>query len=219
MALAACTHGRPAPGTVSPSPASPQRSEAAQSVKLAPLPRAAVVQCRGEPHLRPACPTTAPVGIGGGGRVFRQGHHWTFTAEGGVSYGNPRRDRPPAFVHTVVQGDDLSDVFETFTYLRSLVVHPRGGLMLDRERLRLARLGLAGETPQALYLGRVTWNGRIGDLVLAPPFEYSDTIHADHLIFRWADHGYEYAMSLHAWEPFLEAVAALRAMVDSLPRR
>ncbi len=149
--------------------------------------------------------------------VFRQGKHWTFTVQAGTSHGDPRKDRPPGFVHVVVQGGDLSDAFETFTYRRSRPVELTDGLMLSPERERLARLGLSGRTPQGLYLGAVTWGSRTGDLVLAPSFEYSDSIHADHVLFVWTDRGRGYAVSLHAWEPFLQAVSALRRMVASLP--
>ena len=41
----------------------------------------------------------------------------------------------------------------------------------------------------------------------------------NHLIFRWREHGRTYALGLHAWEPLSEAVATLRAIVDSLPRQ
>lgn len=62
------------------------------------------------------------------------------------------------------------------------------------------------------------WGGKSSTLVLAPAFKYVESIHAGHLIFRWREGGSEYGTSLHAWEPFLETVYALRAVVESASR-
>ena len=41
----------------------------------------------------------------------------------------------------------------------------------------------------------------------------------DHLIFHWKASGVEYMISLHGWEPFLQVVATLRAIVASTGQR
>jgi hypothetical protein len=66
-------------------------------------------------------------------------------------------------------------------------------------------------------LGDARWNGRSGRLVLAPPYPRGG-INGNHLLFRWREGGTRYQLSLHAWEPLTETVAALRAIVGSLPR-
>jgi hypothetical protein len=171
---------------------------------------------------REACPARVPSFEAAELRSdsFRQGRHWTFTAEGGSGpYTNPSKNRPPGFIHLVVQGGDLSDSFETFTYATSEIFLVRDGLMQSAARRRLGALGQSGETPEGIFLGERRWAGRQGELVLAPSFIYSDSIHADHLIFLWGSDGRDYALSLHAWEPFTECVATLQAVVDSLNER
>ena len=190
------------------------------AVDLAPLPDDAAATCQRVPQLRAVCPALIPAfeGVALRSSTFRQGRHWTFTSEGGTGpYANPRRNRPPGFVHVVAQSGELSDAFETFTYTTSDFVTVRDGLMGSAERRRLAALGRSGETPMGLFLGKRTWNRHHGGLVLAPPFTAIDSIHADHLIFLWRSDGRDRAVSLHAWEPFTESLATLRAVVDSMP--
>jgi hypothetical protein len=82
-----------------------------------------------------------------------------------------------------------------------------------RPRNGLVRLGRV----DPVFLGRVRWGGRPGVLILAPPYLYGGQA-GNHLIFRWREGRRTYHLSLHAWEPFLETVATLRAIVASLPR-
>jgi hypothetical protein len=91
---------------------------------------------------------------------------------------------------------------------------PNDGLTRSEERNRLLN-----RIPQAVFLGRVTWGGIEGLVVLAPPYNAVSSIHGDHLIFRWSVGGTEYALSLHAWEPFSKSFATLQAMVESLQAR
>lgn len=58
---------------------------------------------------------------------------------------------------------------------------------------------------------------KAGTLALAPPYLYAGMA-GNHLIFRWRQNGRSYALSLHAWEPFLETVATLRAIIESIAR-
>lgn len=65
-----------------------------------------------------------------------------------------------------------------------------------------------------LFLGRVTWGGHEGVLVLAPPFPRGG-LQGNHLIFSWGEGSK--AVSLHGWEPFEEVPTVLRAIVESIP--
>ena len=107
LILAGCTQASTSSGERLSSPHSPGTNRA---VKLVSLDQTALAACRTHRQLRPACPRLAPMGVGTGADVFRQGQHWTFSIGGGTSYANPHRDRPPAFVHLVVQGDDLAEL-------------------------------------------------------------------------------------------------------------
>lgn len=176
--------------------------------------------CQQERVLVPACPIEMPVTEQADFRfqTFEQGRHWTFTAEvGSGPYRDPSDNEPPGFVHVVVQGGDLSDAFETFMYSTMKSFEPRDGLMGSDERERRAALGQMGQTPMGLFLGTETWDGLTGEIVLAPPFTAVDSIHADHVMFVWHVSGLDYVLSLHAWEPFTQSVATLRAVVASLP--
>jgi hypothetical protein len=79
---------------------------------------------------------------------------------------------------------------------------PRNGLM------RLARA-------RPISFGRVRWSGLSGDLFLAPSYPRGGML-GNHLVFRWGSER-RYVVSLHAWEPLLEAEATLRAIVGSTP--
>jgi hypothetical protein len=57
----------------------------------------------------------------------------------------------------------------------------------------------------------------VGSLILAPPYLYGGMA-GNHLIFRWNEGGRSYAVSIHAWEPFLATVETLRRIVQSIPR-
>jgi hypothetical protein len=80
------------------------------------------------------------------------------------------------------------------------------------------RDGLLEERRRAyLSLGRATWAGRRGELLLAPPFPRGG-IEANHLVFRWRDGDAARRVSLHGWEPFTEVRPVLRAVVESIPK-
>jgi len=115
-------------------------------------------------------------------------------------HGDPAKNRPPAFVHVVVEGGDLEASFE-FTR--------RSGTATTRT---LSRPRAAG-----LVLAHPRWGGRAGTLFLAPSFDRSSTIHGDHLVFVWREGGTEHLVSLHGWAPIEQARATLRAMVESIP--
>jgi hypothetical protein len=78
-------------------------------------------------------------------------------------------------------------------------------------------VGPMSERPGSQHLGSRMWNGREGELVLAPPYPIGG-MEGDHLIFKWAEGGLDHSLSLHAWEPLVDTEATLRAIVESLPQ-
>jgi hypothetical protein len=68
--------------------------------------------------------------------------------------------------------------------------------------------------PRALFLGHVRWGRQAGELILAPSYPAGGMM-GDHLIFYFRARGHDYLLSLHGWEPFLQVVATLRAVVLS----
>jgi hypothetical protein len=121
-----------------------------------------------------------------------------FSLQWGAEHpGEPERDRPPSTVHVVVSAAVRH---------RGPVTRPaslRDGLLTERRRTYLT-------------LGRATWAGRRGVLLLAPPFPRGG-IEANHLVFRWSAGGTARQVSLHGWEPFTEVPGVLRAVVASIP--
>jgi hypothetical protein len=150
-------------------------------------------------------------------RTFLQGNLDTFNVETGGSRRAPSLNRPPAFVHIVLQTGDLTQVFETFVIPPGAPPElPRDDLMMSEERQAGYPLPGSGKIPQGLFLGTAQWNGRTGRLLLVPPFEVAASIHGDHLLFLWSEADQDFGLSLHAWEPFTEVVSTLREVVDSL---
>ncbi|MGH7717325.1 MAG: hypothetical protein ACREON_00570 [Gemmatimonadaceae bacterium] len=90
----------------------------------------------------------------------------------------------------------------------------RDGLL----RSEAAKSAWSRRIPASLFLGRRDWADDSGTLVLVPPSEFVDSIHAGHLAYRWKSGGSDIVVSLHAWEPFLETEAALRLIVESIDR-
>jgi hypothetical protein len=185
-------------------------------VPLVEAPPKVLARCTRFHDLRPACPRLLPA-LGANeyrASTFSAGPYRTITAEGGTLHTDPYSDRPPSFTHVVAQSGALSVAFETFLFPREGVIFsPVDGLMVSETRLALASKRL----PEGVFLGTAEWNGRIGTLVVVPPFDEVGSIHADHVVFRWGEAPVEYALSLHAWEPFSEVMPTLRAIVESLP--
>jgi hypothetical protein len=72
----------------------------------------------------------------------------------------------------------------------------------------------ARDRRSALFLGHVRFGRRSGTLVLAPSYPLGGMV-GDHLIFYWRTNGIDHMLTLHSWEPFLQVVATLRALVAS----
>lgn len=163
-------------------------------------------KCRSSPLLRRVCPRVIPR-VPGWLTYPRYGNpvDTTFGIEHGGEYpGKPELNRPPALVHVeIAAGRPGTNVASEWTAGEN--VRPRNGLV------RRAR-------KNALSLGRARWGGRAGEILLGPPFPAGGSL-GNHLVFRWRERGLEYLVTLHAWEPLMETVKTLRAMVESLPRR
>jgi hypothetical protein len=219
MSAMSCTSsdGYPPPGATPPNGPTPLPS----AVAMVAAPPSLLAQCLQLAQLRAACPRELPAVDGShySGEPVAQGtRHQTFNIAVGTGTSYPEGNSPRTFLHVVIQGGDLATALGGFTYrVAGYPTSPKDGLMRSPERMRLALLGSEGNEPEGLYLGTVMWNGRRGTLILAPPFEYSDSIHGDHLIFLWSQNRRSYVLSIHAWEPFLQTVEALHAMVDCLP--
>lgn len=195
-ALAACGSDR-----------EPATAQVDSPVPLVATPPDALRACRRSSVLRAACPSRVPRAPFDprseiyDARVFGtgSGKPKTFNFQwGGETPGRPERNRPPRMVHLVLVAGRFEPEFP---------VHPgeesRNGLLLQNRRV-------------GLDLGPAQWNGRDGRLVLAPPFPHGG-IEGNHLLFHWRKGATDYRLSLHAWEPFTETVASLRAIVFSLP--
>lgn len=156
--------------------------------------------------LRPACPELvpeapydpgSPVFVARGRRGLPHLGLRGFELQWGAEHpGEPELDRPPATVH--------------------LVVSEGWGVLLAPQRRERPRDGLLAERRRApVFLGRVRWAGKRGELVLAPPFPRGG-IEANHLRFTWQEGRTVYGVSLHGWEPFTEVRPVLRAVVQSI---
>jgi hypothetical protein len=197
------------PTEATPATKAPQTTTAEQeagAVALVPTPAQALRRCRRFPVLAPACPSRVPEApFDPASPIYAAdsyggppgGPDWTFTLGwGGEHPGEPERDRPPALVHVVIWAGDLPRPEPP----RRVPV--RDGV-LDRSR------------PRPLFLGRETWNGHRGVLLLMPSYPRGG-IEGNHLVFRWGEDGTTYRVSVHAWEPFTEVPAVLRDVVESL---
>jgi hypothetical protein len=109
-----------------------------------------------------------------------------------------RRNAPPRFAHVVIEyaiGPPHSE----------FLVRPVESLPAELPRHR----------EKGWVLGRRTWSGRTGTLVLAPAYPLGG-IHGDHLLFTWEAHGESLTISLHTWKPISEAQATLRTIISSI---
>lgn len=195
----------------------PARATAGPRGQLVATPDSHLRRCRAIRLLAPACPRRLPAASSFWGRRFdRAGRHYrTFNISAGLPHLLPERNAPPLFVHVVIEAGDLRDSLGSFGFpTAGPVVAPKDGLTESEERTRRV-----DRVPQGVFLGAMTCGGGKGVVVLAPPYNEVSSLHGDHLIFRWRRAGREYALSLHAWEPFSQSFAMLRAMVESLHAR
>jgi hypothetical protein len=127
-----------------------------------------------------------------------------FHLEGGVPTDDPRRDRPPTFLHLALYAArgalDAHFPFEL----------PCTGPVVLEEADRL----LVAPRDTAACLGEGELGGRAGTLALAPPFPTGGEA-GGHLLFFWQEDGVSYAATLHAWQPVAETTDALERVVAS----
>ncbi|HEV2756208.1 MAG TPA: hypothetical protein VG318_10600 [Actinomycetota bacterium] len=180
-------------------PVQAPRDEPARGLVAAPP--EALAKCRRFELLRPACPAEVPRVETEGFRAHssdREKTAATFFVEWGAPHpGITAKNAPPRFAHVNVLAGDLG-VMAGFEIGGRLAGAP------ERQR------------STALSLGPREWNGRTGELLLAPSYPMGG-MEGDHLVFRWAEGGTDYSISLHAWKPLAHVEATLGAMVGSLP--
>jgi hypothetical protein len=160
---------------------------------MVPMPRGAARRCRSSPLLRPVCPGLVPEA--------------------------PYGDVPEVYVAQLIRSSGGAPELFNLQWGAETPGRP------ERNRPpRLAHVVLAAGSPEQTLRGirvravrNVTWSGRPGTLLRAAPYP-GGGIHGNHLVFRWRAGKREYAASLHAWEPFSETVATLRAVIASMPR-
>jgi hypothetical protein len=175
-------------------------------LQLMPIPDSHVLKCRRLGRLSPACPRSVPfVEVSQErARAFRSGRaHFVFFSEWSGPYpGVSRKNAPPRFAHLVVHAGDLDQALPFHWPQESMTVPDP----------------IPTKRREPILLDRVTWSDKDGGLVLAPSFP-SGGIDGDHVIFRWTQDGDQYAISLHAWLPLDDTIAALEAVVASIPRQ
>lgn len=199
--LVSCVSRQAVPGNKA-MPSSPP--PAVQGVRLEPTPTSVLSACQAQPLVAPACPSVLPAVPRYKGRVIERAGPWeTFNISFRYPYGSPRRDRPPNFLHVVVEGGDLRGAYP--------FALPQSG-----PGLTVSDALLTTRRPEPVLIGRPDWGGRDGRLILMPSYRDAPTIHADHLMYVWEQDGIDLVLSLHAWTPLTQAVRVLEAMVVSL---
>lgn len=197
------------------------------------LPAGAASVCRSLRVLLPVCPTRVPESrygvagppIGGGDRWADGGYARclersrgrctaaVFHLEGGIPTDDPRRDRPPEFVHLAAYAAEggFGREFPFRLPCTGPNVRDRADRMLQAPR----------ET--AACLGRTTIAGRRGTLALAPPFPAGGEA-GGHLLFLWRRSHVSigkvdlvYMVTLHGWKPVEETVRVLGEVLASAP--
>jgi len=203
--LAACAAAAPVGGTHS-------TTSPARAVRMMTTPASVLRLCRRSPLLRPICPRRLPfvnylrseepaytASLCRVGQPGCAGLRWDDLEIEHTGDGS----RPPIWAHVALAAGEFrhggSTEFRWPTNRKP--VTPHNGLW------NAAR-------PRALFLGRVRWGGRTGQLILAPSYPAGGMM-GDHLIFYYRAHSHDYLLSLHGWEPFLQVVATLRAIVLS----
>jgi hypothetical protein len=179
---------------------------------MAPSGKSAFAACKSVFGSRQLCPCLVPRAGGLSVAPIRRGDgaFKTFEYTAGLGQSTPEENRPPDFLHLVIESGDLRNAFDTFSYPSTgPAVRIRDGLLRSRPS------ATPSNVPRATLLGRRTWDGKKGTLVLAPSPDVVDSLHAGHLIFRWGTDGHESVISIHAWEPFTEVVPTLKNVVTS----
>ncbi len=125
---------------------------------------------------------------------------------GGEIPGKPELMRPPRNLHIEVEVTTRSTkpLGIGFRWPSSGAVRPRDGMVHEQR-------------PQPVMLGRVTSGRKAGTVVLAPAYPNGGS-QGNHVVFRWRAGQTTFLVGMRAWEPFTEAYATLRRVIESLPR-
>jgi hypothetical protein len=129
-----------------------------------------------------------------------------FQLQSGLGWGGLEEHvhRPPIFGNTVVLGGRFMRL--------AAPAFPASGA-----RPVTLRNGIAnGLRRRPIALGPRVWSGIHGDLSLTPT-SYSDLGElSDLVVFRWRDAAGDHAVGVNVWEPLIDSVATLRAVVSTL---
>lgn len=157
-------------------------------------------RCNAGPPLKGHCPTVVP-------KVKRNYLVESFGTPGGrfgvleMSSGAPRdtpeANRPPDVSHIVLEAGPKQMLIDFGGVT--------GEATLTDDLLHQTRSG-------ALLLGKRTWGGVKGRLILAEPFPGGGA-HGDHLVFQWKRGEVIHRISSHSWVPATRAQAALKTIV------
>ncbi len=194
------------------------------AVAMTAMPPGAARVCARFDVLAPSCPASVPesrFGLagppigqnvpyadGGYARCLERGAGdctaAVFHLEGGVPSDDPRRDRPPRFLHyALYAAEGKLDRHFPFEL-------PCTGPVVRDEADRI----LVAPRETAACLGEAELAGQEGTLALAPPFPAGGEA-GGHLLFFWRDGGVTRAATLHAWAPVAETVDALERVTAS----
>jgi hypothetical protein len=180
-------------------------------VAMIPTPRWALAACATVAELRRFCPGQVPLTRQRGSTMIftaprRRFPVALFELQSGVAWGGFREHvhRPPIFGNTVVLGGQ-------FMRLNARAFPASGA------RPVVLRNGIAnGLRRRPIALGPRTWSGIGGELSLTPSFYYDLGELSDLVVFRWHDTAGDHAVGLNVWEPLIDSVATLRAIVSTL---
>ncbi|MGH2694350.1 MAG: hypothetical protein ACRDJJ_05970 [Actinomycetota bacterium] len=182
-----------------------REQEQPPGVELMAMPTKVLRRCRALRYVAAVCPLRAPLITSKQGRPrvvtipVRKYRHDIISIEWSGPY--PKltpKNSPPRFAHVVAVGGELEFAFQ---FEWPMNQRPREEPIMDKR-----------VTP--VILGRPSWRGEDGILILAPSFPWGG-LHGDHLVYRWSEGTEDYALSLHAWQPLEKAIATLRALVLS----
>jgi hypothetical protein len=180
-------------------------------VAMTATPKWALAACASVAELRRFCPGQVPL-------TRRRGWTMIFTAprrrfsvalfelQSGVAWGGFKEHvhRPPIFANALVLGGQ-------FMRLNARAFPTSGA------RPVILRNGIAnGLRRQPIALGPRMWSGIQGELSLTPTSYYELGELSDLVVFRWRDAAGDHALGLNVWEPLIESVATLRAIVSTL---
>jgi len=147
----------------------PLGTSSASSVLLEPTPSKVLKKCERHPQLEPACPSKVPIVEDATFRRARASNSgenlWVFFAEWSAPHpGLTNKNAPPAFAHVNAFAGDVQ-------MIAGFRIHHASESDLPEERV------------SGLSCGERTWNGRSGELVLAPSYPHGG-MEGDHLVFH-----------------------------------